>query len=328
MHRRRRIVAAAVWVALVSGSVAAAAPGVDRGVLSGARLYVDPSSAAREQVRHWRLSRPADAAEMSKIAAQPQAAWFGDWNRDPANDVDSHVAEAAAAGAVPVLVAYDIPLRDCNSYSAGGAKSPAAYRAWIDGFARGIRGRPAVVVLEPDALGLLQCLSAQQQAVRLSLLRWAVQRLGAQRRTEVYLDAGNSAWHPASEMADRLRRAGVGGARGFALNVAGFGWTRDELAYGNTLSRALGGKHFVVDTSRNGRGPYPRSSWRSDQDGWCNPPGRALGQRPTTRTGDARADAFLWIKIPGTSDGPCNGGPRAGGWWPAYALGLARRARY
>jgi endoglucanase len=328
MGRRRRVLAAAVLVVLVSGSVATGATSAERSVLAGARLYVDPSTAASKQVRRWRVRRPSDATQMRKIAAQPQAAWFGDWTGNPARDVGRQVGEASAAGAVPVLVAYDIPLRDCNSYSAGGARSPDAYRAWIDGFARGIRGRHAVVVLEPDALGLLQCLSAQQQAVRLSLLRWAVQRLGAQRRTQVYLDAGNATWHPAAEMADRLRGAGVAGARGFALDVASFGWTRDELAYGDALSRALGGKHFVVDTSRNGRGPYPRSSWKTDEDGWCNPPGRALGPRPTTRTGDARADAFLWIKIPGASDGPCNGGPRAGGWWPEYALGLAHRAGY
>jgi endoglucanase len=48
----------------------------------------------------------------------------------------------------------------------------------------------------------------------------------------------------------------------------------------------------------------------------------------TPSTGDPLADAFLWIKAPGESDGTCNGGPSAGTWWPDYALGLAQRAAF
>jgi endoglucanase len=92
-----------------------------------------------------------------------------------------------------------------------------------------------------------------------------------------------------------------------------------ERAYGDAISSAIGGKHFVIDTSRNGLGSNGE---------WCNPPGRALGDRPTASTGDAAADAYFWIKRPGESDGTCNGGPSAGTWWPDYALGLAQRATY
>ena len=66
--------------------------------------------------------------------------------------------------------------------------------------------------------------------------------------------------------------------------------------------------HFVIDTSRNGNGPHGND--------WCNPPGRALGEPPTCDTGEEKCDAFLWIKIPGESDGTGNGGPRAGRFWP------------
>ena len=38
---------------------------------------------------------------------------------------------------------------------------------------------------------------------------------------------------------------------------------------------------------------------------------QALGARPTTDTKQPLADAFLWVKTPGQSDGTCNGGPRA-----------------
>jgi endoglucanase len=59
-------------------------------------------------------------------------------------------------------------------------------------------------------------------------------------------------------------------------------------------------------------------------DRWCNPPGRALRNAPTTSTGDPLVDAFLRVKYPGESDGSCHqGDPPAGAWWPAYALALA-----
>ncbi|GFH79734.1 hypothetical protein Sgou_44040 [Streptomyces gougerotii] len=83
-------------------------------------------------------------------------------------------------------------------------------------------------------------------------------------------------------------------------------------------------KPFVVDTSRNGNGPFTDGD---PAERWCNPPGRALGEAPTTRTGDDLVDAYLWIKRPGESDGECKGGPKAGQWWPEYALGLAKAAK-
>jgi endoglucanase len=173
------------------------------------------------------------------------------------------------------------------------------------------------VVLEPDALAGIDCLSAADRDRRLALLRDAVAVLRAKPGVEVYLDGGHSAWQPATTMADRLRRADVARTTGFALNVSNFQTTANELAYGRRISAQIGGKHFVIDTSRNGLG----------SDGqWCNPPGRALGPRPNTVTGEPLADAFLWIKQPGHSDGPCNGGPSAGIWWADYALGLAIRS--
>lgn len=289
--------------------------------LAEARLYVDPRSAAREMADAWRPTRPADAAQLEKIAIRPQAEWFGEWSGDVEAAVSRRVTSAAATGAVPVLVAYDVPERDCGSHSAGGLASAEAYRTWIRAFAKGIGTRPAVVVLEPDALALLGCLSAQDQATRLALLKDAVDVLAAQPRVSLYIDAGHSAWIGATEMAERLLDAGVGQAEGFALNVSNYRPTSELITYGKDLSGRVGGKHFVLDTSRNGLGP-------SADGEWCNPPGRALGSAPrTSSTADPKVDAHLWIKRPGESDGTCNGGPSAGTFWAEYALGLAGRAR-
>ena len=284
----------------------------------GMRLYVDPDSAAHRQADAWRVSRPADAAAMDKIAAEPQAAWFGDWNANVTADVGREVGAAHAAGALPALVAYDIPGRGCGQ-SGGGASSAEAYKAWIRSFAAGIGARPALVILEPDALAGLDCLSSAGRSQRIALLADAVDVLAALPAAWVYLDAGHAHWHPVAETASRLRAAGVDRATGFSLNVSNFDKDDSERSYGAALSAAVGHKPFVIDTGRNGLGPAPDGSS-------CNPSGRALGRPPTTDTGPGLVDAYLWVKEPGSSDGACNGGPPAGTWWPDYALGLAQRA--
>ncbi len=282
-------------------------------------LYAEAAGPAFAQIQEWRGTRPGDAELVRWIARQPQALWLGDWHRDVRSVVARRMRAARAADAVPVLVAYNIPDRDCGQHSSGGARDGAAYLRWIDKVARGIGAGPATVVLEPDALAAMGCLSRGGRAERTRIMREAVVRLTAGGATAVYIDAGNPGWLPPALMARRLRAAGVSRARGFALNVAGFETTRRVRAYGRAISRRTRRAHFVIDTSRNGNGPAPGRAW-------CNPQGRALGVAPTTATGDALIDAFLWVKRPGESDGSCNGGPPAGVWWPEYALGLARAA--
>jgi endoglucanase len=298
---------------------AAAAIAPETNPFAGRALWVNPNTSAARQASQWRSSRPADADQIDKIATHAQATWLGDWSNG--GDVAEIVDAAAGAGQLPVLVVYNLPNLDCGGYSGGGASAAAAYRSWIDSMAAGIGGHPAAVIVEPDALAELNCLSVSRQQTYYDLISYAVGTLAAKRGTAVYIDAGNSNWQPASVMAQRLRQAGIGQARGFSLNVSNFNTTANETAYGHKLSAALGGKPFVIDTSRNGLGPAPDSAW-------CNPPGRALGQPPTGQTGDPLVDAYLWIKPPGESDGSCNGAPAAGVWWPDYALGLARRATF
>jgi endoglucanase len=288
--------------------------------LPGAALYVDPNSQAKAQADAWRTSDPTDAALLDKIAGQPQAFWLGDWSGDVRSAVDGIVSAAAAQGRVAALVAYDIPLRDCGSYSSGGATSADAYRSWIRAFAAGIGTRRAIVVLEPDALAGMDCLSAADQQTRLALLADAARVLSANAGTYVYLDAGHDAWQPVSVMAGRLKQAGVADAQGFSLNVSNFRAQSGLVSYGQQIAATIGVAHFVIDTSRNGLGPASDGSW-------CNPPGRALGARPGTPS-DFRLDWDLWIKRPGESDGTCNGGPSAGTFWPSYAVGLAQRAAW
>jgi endoglucanase len=192
---------------------------------------------------------------------------------------------------------------------------------WVGALRRGIGSRRAVVILEPDALAGLDCLSPGKQRQRIGLVRTAVRMLTSSPSISVYIDAGNESWLSPQRMAKRLLEADIGRARGFALNVSNFYYSRAERAYGHRLSALVGGKPFVIDTSRNGRGPAAGHVW-------CNPPRRGLGLPATADTHDPLVDAYLWIKPPGESDGTCRGGPRAGEWWLRYALGLARRAAF
>jgi endoglucanase len=332
LARRRILQSAAISVlAAVVGTVAAAAAvhigdGAARQAgnpFARAKLYVDHDSPAWWAMLNARDAGNAKRAELfGRIARHSWASWFGDWSNGHGSlyaDVKARVDEITAAGSLPVLVAYDLPGRDCNGYSSGGAASPAAYRAWIRELARGIGDRRTVVVLEPDAVAELDCFPPQRRTRTLALVREAVQTLAALPHTAVYVDAGNEAWQPAPVIATRLREAGIRWARGFSLNVSNFFSTVTEERYGDRISSLLGGKPFVIDTSRNGRGAAPH-------DAWCNPPGRGLGV-PFARPKNTHVDALLWIKAPGESDGTCRGGPRAGVWWPRYALGLAERAR-
>lgn len=290
--------------------------------LSGMPFFNDTSNdPATQQEQQWQSSQPANASLIAKIANQPKAIWMGGWSGDIQTAVQNEMNKAQQVNSLPIFVAYNIPQRDCGSYSAGGESSPQAYQSWIDGFAAAIGGRRAAVVLEPDALAQITCLSQTDQQTRYSLLSYAVQKFKSLGQTAVYLDAGNAAWIGASDIANRLKNADVNQADGFALNVSNFDTDQASITYGQQVSSQIQNKHFVIDTSRNGNGPSPDNAW-------CNPSGRALGDKPTTQTGNSQVDAYIWIKYPGESDGSCNGAPAAGVWYPNYALGLAQNAQW
>ena len=313
--------AAVAVLALVAVAPAAHA---DRVLTPNTRLWVDPESST--------ALVGSDDAE--RLAAIPNATWLtgGGARADAANAVRS----ANRKGEVPVLVAYNIPDRDCGEYSSGGARNTTAYKRWIDGLAAGIKNGRVAVILEPDAVAG-DCGGSE----RTRQLKYAIDRLRTLRRTAVYLDAGHSAWHDARTIAKRLVANGISRADGFALNVSNYRTNAELIAYGEVVSKLTQGRHFVIDTSRNGQGPWtpPARTYPDPQD-WCNPPGRGLGERPTTiDTGSKRLDAKLWVKTPGESDGECTRGlpgpqdpewgvvdPGAGAWFPQQAAELIRLA--
>ncbi len=295
---------------------APAPPKAQGNPMAGAKLWVNPESQAAQKAKQLTGSDPAKAALIQKLAAQPSGNWLGEWS----GDVESYVRGlmGKAAGQTPVFVVYNLPYRDCGNYSKGGLAKADAYRRWIRDVAAGIGDGAATVIVEPDALGLLdKCLNAEQQAERLSLIKDAVRVLRQNPKVAAYIDAGHPHWVPAQTMAQRLQKAGIEDASGFALNTSNYVATDENLSYGVKLSGLVDGAHFVIDTSRNGNGSAPK-------DEWCNPAGRRTGPLPTTETGNTLVDAYLWVKPPGESDGECNGGPSAGTFWLEQALQLAQ----
>ncbi|MFE6332665.1 glycoside hydrolase family 6 protein [Streptomyces sp. NPDC057798] len=285
-------------------------------------FWVNPEGNAAQQVAAYeKAGKKADAEQIRKIAEQPTGEWIGP--ETPEEDARGYTEAADEADRTALLVLYNIPHRDCGQYSQGGAADGNAYRDWIDGVAKGIGDRSATVVLEPDAvLHLVDgCTPDEFHEERYDLLKGAIEKLKSLKNTKVYLDAGNAGWGNPDQIFEPLKWAGIDKADGFSVNVSNFYTTEDSIAYGKTLSAKVGNKPFVIDTSRNGNGPYEEGD---PAERWCNPPGRALGETPTTKTADPLVDAFVWVKRPGESDGECKGGPKAGEWWPEYALGLAK----
>lgn len=281
-----------------------------------ATFYVNPHS--QVIAAHERLDEEGRRVErnlLREISCYPQAVWI--LQRDPAAAAQiaaAHAAQAAKRGQTPVFVLYSNPHpREARWQNGNDAE---AYLDWIAAIAEALAQTNAWIVLEPDALAFAASYAPEERRARLSQLHAAVAML-AQRtpQARVYLDAGHSGWIAREEMSTLLREAGVGRARGFSLNVSNYRRTENEAAYGRALVEALGGGHFLIDTSRNGNGPAP------DAD-WCNVLGRALGEHPSRDAGDPLIDALLWIKPPGESDGACRGGPPAGEFWVDYALML------
>ncbi|WP_188894793.1 glycoside hydrolase family 6 protein [Microlunatus endophyticus] len=285
---------------------------------------------ANQISKAWKAYDSATNASTEKllyqVAATPTAIWLGGYASDPGT-VSSIEAKAAKLKQTPQFVVYAIPDRDCGGYAAGGLSGVSAYEKWINSIRAAIAKRPTIVIVEPDAISM-GCLSASGKADRIAMLKYAMKTLSADPTTYAYIHAGSSL--PTDTFAPVLKQVGVQYGRGIAVNVSSFSTTATETAYADSMLAELAkigvtGKHAVVDTSRNGVGPIKSGTNPNGAPNWCNPPGRAVGKRPTTSTGDKAVDAWLWIKPPGESDGQCHPGDPTG-WFQSYALDITQRA--
>jgi endoglucanase len=312
----------------------AASPGAPN-PLRGERWFVDPEEwSYLDWRRLQRQGSRRNAQLMWRIAREPKFRWFGRFTGNIGPKVREYLArvQCQQAGAVPLMAILRGQSKECHgTYTGGGPAEDRLHRRWLDEFAGAVGRARVVIAYEPDSLGTIDCLAPSRRGARLRVLRYGVDVLSRLPNATVYIEAGASDWEEAGSMARKLRLVGVAKVRGFMLNVTHFDWTSNNIRFGTRLSRLLGGKHFIVNTSTNGRGPSSAvrlvNGRRVVSHVWCNPQGAGLGPRPTTRTGNPRADAFMWIGRPGYSNGACNGGPTPPGtWWQEQALRFAQRA--
>jgi endoglucanase len=293
--------------------------------LAGASFFVDHQS----EPANYAARYPA----LNAIANQPDVEHFGTFSGPDIGIAAAHYLDRAAVqepGTVPMLATYRLVYGHCGHWSDPPSEQQA-YHDFISRFAAGVGGHRAVLFLEMDSLITVGCLSHQGVAVRMHELDDAINVLTANcPHLVVYLDAGAADAVPAPEIAKLLRRAGVAKIQGFFLNSTHFDWTTKEIRYGQQISRLTGGKHFVVNTAENGRGPLvPQSRVKSGNEVLCNPQNRGLGPVPTANTGFRNVDAFAWIANPGKSGGQCRpGAPKTGNFWLALALELVRNANF
>jgi endoglucanase len=294
------------------------------------RLFVQKDTVFHRQAEKWKDSDPEGAALMRAVSRFGTGDWLTDGSR---NDVESRVDRMLdeAGSAVRLLVSYRIPNRDGGSFSAGGAESRQEYVSWCKALARALKGRNALLWVEPDAISMSEKLTSEERGERLALLK-ETSAILAEAGYWVYLDCGSSNWIRPTRIAELLVRAGVEQCKGFGLNCSGTQWLLDEMRYGVEIRRILGAHHgYLVDCGRNGRGPRRKCAEDTSIDHWCNVPGRAIGMRPTLNLPAQYVAAGLhgicWTKNPGGSDGECNRGePKAGAWWPERAREQARDA--
>jgi endoglucanase len=302
--------------------------------LAGLTFWNDPESPSMQSWRSLERSGQRRKADLIwKIASQPKALWLGRFTRPNFHvKVRRLIDPARARGEVPVFTVLRAESTRCSpDYQAGGPAADARTRNWYDNLARSIGDDRVVIAFEPDSVGTIDCLARSRRDDRVRLLAYGVDVLSKLPNATIYIEAGASDWEPARVTARKLRAIGIGKVRGFMLNATHYDWTGANIEHGLELSRLTGGKHFIINTAENGRGPVhvkrwidrSRNIWRR-LNVWCNPGLRGLGPAPTTDTSRPdKVDAYLWINRPGYAQ-ICQGRPIA--WFLPRALTLARFA--
>ncbi|OQR80504.1 glycoside hydrolase [Thraustotheca clavata] len=231
------------------------------------------------------------------------ATWYVDNGGDPITAL-----MAACPTDTPVIIVYGLPGKDCAAgFSGGGTNNNANdYKNWIQSLANKVGNREVIYVLEPDAIGLLSNNNCAAQNNYLSNLQTAMQILSSNSHAKIYADV--AAWADQGKAVSILK--GLGKLSGIAINTSNYHANSEMITTCQSYASATG-LHCIIDTSRNFNG--------SPQNEWCNSKSGGIGVPPTADTGNSVVDYFLWLKVPGESDGQCYGqssdaliGPGAG----------------
>ena len=342
LRSRSKLVAALV---VPFALLAAAAP--DFSVASSpeapARAVVAPRVVANPLVGHrwgvykgradqswapYAASTGAQRRLLGKISLRPKAKWFGAWipNGQISSKVDQYIANSTG-GDSDVLVQMTVfrlkPWEHDACRRLPTAAEQSSYKQWINRFARAVGNARVALILQPD--GPFALCAPHGSKLPSHLIRYASRTFSALPRTSVYIDAGASDWpyHDPAGAASILMPAGIGAARGFALNSTHYVSTSSDIAFGTRVvaelaRRGVAGKHFVINTAENGK-PFEHDQARGnnfDNSPVCRSRSDTrcvtLGIPPTTHVASTRwglsavnrsrarahVDGYLWFGRP------------------------------
>ncbi|THZ07280.1 glycoside hydrolase [Aureobasidium pullulans] len=349
---------------------------------AGRQLYANPfyASEIAAAIPSLPASLKPKASAVAKIGT---FVWLDTAAKVPTMDTYlTDIEKQNAAGASPEIiggfVVYDLPNRDCAALASNGELTVAndgltKYKAYVDSIAAIVKKHSKtkiVLLIEPDSLGNLvtnlgvaKCQEAHDTYI--SGVEYALKTLNFD-NVSMYIDGAHSGWlgwlaniGPAADLFASVY-AGAGkpkALRGLVTDVSNYNgfdlaskpvYTEsnpnyDEKHYINAIAPLLTAQgfpaHFIVDQGRSGVQPTAQLQ----QGDWCNVIGTGFGVRPTTNTGDALVDAFVWVKPGGESDGTSDTSaarydahcgyadalkpaPEAGTWFQAYFEQLLRNA--
>jgi endoglucanase len=307
--------------------------------------YWDSRSWASFKARlaHGRLHRklqhnPALAYKvdlLEKIADQPEAQRFSRYSAGGGpGAIFAQVQKifchnlTADPGSIPIITTYFLYQAGyCETSDEIIAHRPTFERQ-VNEMVAGIERRPAVLLLELDAIGSSSCMARSGALPEWEAdIRYEIGAVSSLPHAVVYIEGGYSDASSPRYTAQVLNAVGVQSIRGFYTNDTHMNWTANEIRWGAKVSAMTGGAHFIINTADNGHGPLlnPHPVTQGNED-LCNPPGRGAGIPTTTDTGNPEIDAFMWVHVPGSSSGKCNGGTPSGTFWLARALTEARNA--
>jgi cellulose 1,4-beta-cellobiosidase len=317
----------------------------------GAKMYVNPEFHAT--VEALAAKHPAEAPKLHKLAGFPTAIWM------------SKIADLAT---LPHFL-DDAMAQQLGPNEAGEARYQKEY---IDVIAAALAAHPQLntaLIVEPDSLANLvtnleKPACAAAEGIYKRAIAYAIAKLSLP-NAFLYVDAAHAGWlgwprNLVKSLALYKEVLAMAGGperiRGFATDVSNYDPSKDptapkrdpaaapndELGYVADLAKGLPtvgitGKGFVIDTGRDGV-PNVRTS----PGNWCNIKGAGLGERPQAAPAP-NVDAYLWIKVPGESDGTADakaarfdencasedaspGAPEAGLLFEPYLLDLVKNA--
>jgi endoglucanase len=272
----------------------------------------------------YRAARGENRRLLGMIALEPRVRWFGKWYGDPEAAAREYI-QSSTGGRGDVLSQLAVfrldPWEGDACHSLPTAAQQASYKQWIDAFAAGIGSARVALILQPD-LPFELCVPHHSQ-LPMQLVSYAARAFSALPHTSVYIDAGAADWPSVPEAVSMLRGAGVRYTRGFALNATHYDSTQHEIMFGQRIARGLAaahipGRHFVINTSDNGR-PFTYQQYHGpdfDNAAVCRTPASqrcvTLGIPPTTNVASPKwglsaqarraaarlVDAYLWFGRP------------------------------